>query len=571
MRIASSTFFILLSTMQLAVNQEDTNILLGERNTLDDSILDKYRTAGHITQSVIKYVVHLINDAYHLNKTLRPYTVQELCILGDSMMAKLLSTVYNNTDKVREKGMAHPVSIDVNEYVSNMSPELDAQTPPITLLPGDVVTITAGAHIDGYTSLASHTVVIYPPGVEIDGEVKPAGPLLGSKADAVVAAYIATEAVVALLGLALTPEKIAAVPNLTTQSEISGSTIRSVVDGIAECFGCAVVPGSKVRRIRRFLAGQAEGIVAERDFKGVVWDESTQEAQLVQKSLGSSLIVHSGTTAPGTNVLSAVPTDEFVVQPGEVYHVDVRMCSTGDFEQKGLVTVEDVEEKPTVFIRDVAVTHHLRLKGARKLLGIVDRNFSVYPFKLSHTCESFPIDVDQDVARQLEAIRGEYKVHRLGLSELTNRYLARPKPVQIVKLVPLEKILTTANPTGKHGIDASKLTLPGREIPLPQLGISAVKLKSLLKYGVPATSVAREASTVVLNNLTKEVVRLTGGNKAARPSWVHSNKQLQGQTAGVVQTLSQLVQDTRFGIKVKEVQPYKMSPAVLHMDEAVPL
>lgn len=561
--------------MQLAVNQEDTNILLSERNTLSESVLDKYRTAGHISQTVLKYVIQLINDSYHLNKTERPHTIQELCVLGDSMLMKLLGNVYNNTDKVREKGIAHPVSIDVNEYVNNVSPELDVHSPEYTFNQGDVVTITLGAQIDGYTALSSHTVVIYPPGVLVDNELKPAGPLLGAKADAVAATYIATEAVVALLGLALTPEKISSVPGLENASAITGSSIRSIVDSIAESFGCVVVPGSKVRRVRRFLAGQAEGIVAERDFKGVVWDESSQEASLLQKSTGSQLIVHDKEHAPSTNNSTAIPSDEFVVEAGEVYNVDLKLCSTSEFTDKGLITLEDLDDpqmKPTVFIRDVAITHHLRLKSARRLLGIVDRQFSVYPFKLTHTCDSFPINFEEgNIPEQLEAIKKEIKVHKLGLSELTNRYLARGKPIQAVKHVPYSKILNTSNPTGKHGIDAAKLTLPGKEIPLPLLGISAVKLKSLLKFGVPATAVSRESTTIVLNNINNEVVRLTGGNKAVRPLWVHSKYQLSGPYAALVEALSRLVQDQRFGIKVKEVQPYKLNTTVLNLEETMQL
>lgn len=561
--------------MQLAVNQEDTEILLTERNQLSEQVLEKYRTAGQITQTTLKYVAQLINDSYHLGKTERPYTIQELCVLGDSMAYKLLGNVYTNTEKVREKGMAHPVSIDVNEYVNNVSPELDANTEQYTFQQGDVVTITAGAQIDGYTALLSHTVVIYPPGVVIDNELKPAGPLMGAKADAIAAAYIATEAVVALLGLALTPEKIASVPGLENTTIISGSVIRSIADSIAESFGCVVIPGSKVRRVRRFLAGQAEGIVAERDFKGVVWDESSQEASLLRKSTGTDLVLHDNKQAASTNNVSSIPTDDFIVLPGEVYNIDLKLCSTTDFEEKGLVTLEDVDDinlKPTVFIRDVAITHHLKLKSARRLLGIVDRQFSVYPFKLTHTCDSFPVNFEAgNVAEQLDQIRKEIKQHKLGLSELANRYLARPKPIQVVKHVPFHKILTTSNPTGRHGVDAAKLTLPGKEIPLPALGISAVKLKSLLKFGSFAPAVARESTTIILNNLNSEVIRLTGGNQALRPSWVHSKYQISGAYVQSVQALSALVQDSRFGIKVKEVQPFKLNSDVLNLQETMQL
>lgn len=544
---------------KLAVHPDDADILLKEKNTLDSHVIDKYRAAGSIAQTSLKYIIQLINDSYHLSKTERPYTAEELCILGDSMIAKLLSGCYNNKDKVREKGISHPVTIEVNEYVSNVSPELDSESPR-TFEAGDIVTISLGAHIDGYTALASHTLVIYPPGVMIDNELRPEGPLLGSKADAIVACNIATRAVMALLGLAVHPEMIAWIPELQNQSNvITGSMIRQVVDEIARSFHCVVVPGSKVRRVRRFLSGQAEGVVAEREFKGVVWDESNQEEALLKKGSGSDLVVHDGRPAASTDVNSAVPSDDFVVQVGEVYNIDLIFAGTADFEEQGLITLELVEEpKSTIYIRDIAIQHALRLKSARQLLGFVDRNCSVFPFKLSHTCDSFPIDIDLgDVDEQISKIKSEITSRKLGLHELANRYLARPKPVQIAKHVPFSKILSASNPTGKHGVDAAKLTLPGRELPLPALEVSALKLKSLLKFGSPATATARESTTVLLSSVNKEILRLTGGNASAKPSWVHSQYKVNELVGGLLASLSRLLDETE-QFKVSEVQPMKL-------------
>lgn len=555
-----------MQVAKLAVHQDDADILLKEKNTLDAKVIDKYRTAGYIAQTTLKYLIQLINDSYHLHKTERPYSVQELCVLGDSMMVKLLSNVYNNTDKVREKGISHPVTIEVNEYVSNVSPELDVSTEQQIFQAGDIVTLSLGAHIDGYTALSSHTLVIYPPGVMIDNELKPEGPLLGSKADAIVACSIATRAVIALLGLAVHSELIPWIPELQNSGNvISGSVIRQLVDRIAASFGCVVVPGSKVRRVRRFLSGQAEGVVAERDFKGVVWDESNQEEALLTKAAGTDLIVRDANTGAATSTSSAIPTDDFVVEAGEVYNVDLRMCGVAEFGEKGLVTLQEVEDvKPSIYIRDVAITHQLRLKSARQLLGYVDKHCSVYPFKLSHTAASFPVDFEAgNFVGQLDQIRSEIKARKLGLTELSNRYLARPKPVQAVRHIPFSKILTASNPTGRHGVDAAKLSLPS-------LGVSALKLKALLKFGVPATSVARESTTVLLNNVDKEVLRLTGGNKTARPSWVHSQHKLAPEVENLVASLNRLL-DEQNDYKVKEVLPLKLNTTVLHLEETMQL
>lgn len=549
--------------MQLAVRQEDADILLKQKNVLDEAIIEKYRVAGQITQTGLTYITSLINNSYHLSST--KLTIQQLCLLTDSFLTKLLSRQYANL--VNEKGIAHPTTINVNELINGFAPEVDDER-SFTFNEGDVVTISLGVHIDGYTSQVSHTMVIYPPSPEL----KPTGPLLGSNADAIVACHIAVETMVALLGTSLSPEKLPA--NLKNQSgTITGQQIRTLVDAIAESFNCIVIPGSKIRRVRRFLAGQAEGIVAERDFKGVVWDESHQETRLLKQATTSTeLVLQDGNKkASQTNNSSAVPTDEFVVLPGEVYQIDIRMVGLQSLNEVGIVTTEEIDHftgknhkqefncKSSIFIRDFAITHQLKLKTARKLLSDIDHEFSVYPFKLDYVGKNFPINLesnDEEIRQQIDAITKDMKSHRLGAAELSNRHLIKAKPVQITKFIPLEQILLTANPTGKHGIDAAKPVLPGMEIPLPKLGISSLKLKSLLKHGKNISNV-RESTTVIINEGNQEVIRLTGGEKTGRPSWTHSQYKLQGELKDTIEYLVQLTKDKRFGIKVKEISPYK--------------
>ncbi|KAK6200251.1 putative metalloprotease [Scheffersomyces amazonensis] len=556
--------------MELAVRQEDADVLLKEKNVLNESVLDKYRTGGQIVQTGLKYIISLINESYHLaSSNGQPISVQELCILGDSFLINLLSKVYTN--QVREKGIASPTTIEVNELANGFSPELDDEG-SFFFTAGDIVTISLGVQIDGYTSQVSHTLVIYPPGIEINNEIKPEGPLLGSKADAICASHIATETLVGLLGLALTPEKLP--EQIKNEGGIHGSTIRNIVDSIAESYSCIVLPGSKVRRVRRFLAGQSEGIVAERDFKGVVWDESHQEERLLKKAPTSQeLILADNKVKPtSTNNSTAIPTDEFIVLPGEVYQIDIRMSSIADFNEVGLITLEEIDQfsgknnrqefnsKSTIHIRDFAINHQLKLRTSRKLLTEIDKNFSVYPFKLSYTSNHFPINLDKDIPEQVENIKQDLKTFKLGLSELNNRHLIKSRPIQLTKFIPLEQILISSNPTGKHGIDLNKPVLPGMEIPLPQLGISSLKLKSLLnKHGKSVPNV-RESTTVIINNVSNgEIIRLTGGSKSSSPSWVHSQYQLKGAYVESINQIGQLLQDKRFGIKVKECYPFKLN------------
>ncbi|KAG7927074.1 hypothetical protein KL925_002445 [Ogataea polymorpha] len=549
--------------MELSVSDKDKSILLEKKNVLSPSVLDKYRLAGQITQTCLAYLTGLINDSYHLGKH-EPYSIAELCLLGDSHMKVALDNAYKN--QVREKGIAQPVTIDVNDVVVGYSPEVDDET-NFKFKAGDIVTINLGCHIDGYTSNLSHTLVIYPPGASV-------GPLLGSSADAICASYIASETVIALLALSLTPEKI---PQSLADGSglIRGSTIRQIVDSIAESFNCVVVPTSKVRRIRRFLAGQAEGIVAERDFKGVVWSEADQELKLLKKSpkfnASQELATYDKTKSARVTASSAVPTDDFVVSPGEVYTVDIKMAPLQATEGPGLITLQAVDNvtganhsneafrpRPSIFVRDVAISHQLKLKTSRKLLSTIDNKLSVYPFKLTHLTSGFPFDLSGDIEQQLRSIQQEMKPARLGLVELANRHLVVAKPILRARFVPLQVILNASTSTGVNGYDAENPVLPGLELPLPRLGLTSLKLKSLLKAS-KEIPVARELSTVVLNGDNNELIRLSGGLSTSKPSWVHSKFQLSGTLAQSVNDLVQLTQDQRFGLKIKECQPMKSS------------
>ncbi|KAH3679062.1 hypothetical protein WICMUC_001257 [Wickerhamomyces mucosus] len=578
--------------MELAVAPQDQDILLRTKNVINESVLNKYRLAGQVSQTALTYLTKLINDSYHLNQGPK-LTTAELCLVGDSFLASYLENVYKSgVNSVNEKGIAQPVTIDVNSVNGGFGPEIDDEESKNFQYfeIGDIVTISLGCHIDGYTANLSHTLVIYPPGEEKDGELRPTGPLLGNKADTIIAAHIANEAVINLLGAALTPEKLPSIFNNNVGSVVTGSLIRQIVDEIATNFKCVVVPGSRVRRIRRFLAGQSEGVVAEKEYKGVVWSEADQEASLLEKASTSQELItlsdKQNLRGKGINQVSAIPTDDFVVTPGEVYIVDLKLASIAEFNEVGLVTLETLDGytgknhdkdsiniKPSIFVRDFAIQHTLKLRTSRQTLNKIDKTRSVYPFKLAHLSEKFPLDLKklhvegpESIKSDIDLVKKEIRNARLGLSEIINHHLAATKNVQVVKFLPLHHILNTANPTGTHGFDAANPTLPGLELPLPRLGVSSLKLKALLKKNSIVIPVAREQSTVVLvqqgisTGGRPELLRLTGGSKTSKPSWVHSNYQLD-ESKDIIKSLLQLIklgQDKRFGINIRETQPVKL-------------
>lgn len=570
--------------MALQISNEDTDFLLNNKNALEDVKLDKYRTAGQVSQSALKFSIGLINDSYHLQKYKKPLYIHEICALTDSFIEQCLKKKFSN--KVTEKGIAHPTTIDVDEIAQGWGPELDdneylsewnkgyidsgsieschgtASAISGILKHGDVVKITVGCHIDGYTAQLSHSIVVYPTVVdEVTGQFVAVGPLLGSKADAIAAAHIAVESVTNLLSCALSIEKL---PRVFPERNVTGRLIRLVVDTIAKAYNCAVVPGSRVRRVRRFLAGQNEGVVAERDVKGVYWVESHQEAEILAGTVGSNALVLQNTASKSTNK-SAIATDEFVVLAGEVYLIDLQMAPLEGL-CSGLVTLQTLDQfsgksrrqdtlvaKSAIICRDFAKQHIMKLKTSRQLLRKLDDK-GVYPTKLSHLSSFFPLDIDNP---DYSSIIKDLKTLRFGLSEVTNNYLATEKPIKICKLIPWNVILDAVNPTGPHGVDAKNLSLPGYEIPLPQLGLSFLKLNSLLKEGI-TIPVARESLTVVLcgSDISStgkvELLKLNGG-VTNTPSWIHSKYEL-NQSDSIAQgifQLAELANNKRFGLTIR--------------------
>ncbi|VUG16157.1 DEBR0S1_09230g1_1 [Brettanomyces bruxellensis] len=236
------------------------------------------------------------------------------------------------------------------------------------------------------------------------------------------------------------------------------------------------------------------------------------------------------------------------------------MAPVNAMEEPGIVTLEVLDEysgknnvegelhpKPSIFLRDVAITYQLKLKSARRLLSRVDKLQPVYPFKLSEVSAHFPLNLSDvhSFGAQISNIHDDMKPDRLGLAEMINQRLVVPKPIWAVRFIPLKQVLKGTSSTGARGYDAENPTLPGMELPLPKLGISALQLKSSLKYAkkLPA---ARELNTIVIDETNKEILRLSGGIDACKPSWVHSNYQLTGLLAQCVSELNKFITRSPF-------------------------
>jgi len=95
-----------------------------------------------------------------LSQCLPGARVVDICEFGTQVIVSQTSKLY--TKKVNgaavERGVAFPVCVSVNDVVCNHSPLASEELE--VLKAGDVVKIDLGCHIDGYISVAAHTLVV---------------------------------------------------------------------------------------------------------------------------------------------------------------------------------------------------------------------------------------------------------------------------------------------------------------------------------------------------------------------------------------------------------------------------
>jgi methionine aminopeptidase len=100
--------------------------------------------------------------------------VSTVCGQVDSFVEEELTKVFSNKkSKKLERGIAFPCCISINEMAAHFSP---CPEDSVKLQNEDLVKIELGAHIDGYSANAAHTIVV-------------GGKSKGRQADVVLAAW----------------------------------------------------------------------------------------------------------------------------------------------------------------------------------------------------------------------------------------------------------------------------------------------------------------------------------------------------------------------------------------------
>lgn len=266
----------------------------------DDLVVTKYKMAAEIVNKVLKEMVEACKPGS---------SVRDLCILGDKKLLEETGKAFKK-DKKLTKGIAFPTCISCNNCICHYSPL--ASEADSTIADGDLVKIDMAAHIDGFIATVAHSFVI---GATAEN------PATGRKADAVMAAHLASEAALRLV-----------------KPGNDNIEVTETVNKVADAFECKPV----------------EGMVSH---------------QLEQNKIdGDKTILLSLTEAQSKE------HDTFAFGLHEVYGVDV-LVSTGDGTNKE-------KDAKTVVFKKTDMTYMLKMKTSREFLSQVTKTYGPMPFNL---------------------------------------------------------------------------------------------------------------------------------------------------------------------------------------------
>merc|ERR1712112_636600 len=276
----------------------------GDKNDLqtiaDDLVVTKYKMAAEIVNKVLKELVEACKpDA----------SVRDLCVLGDKRLTEETGKAFKK-DKKLQKGLAFPTCISVNNCICHYSPLFSE--PDTILADGDMVKIDMGAHIDGFIAVVAHTVVV---GATVDN------PVTGSKADALMAAHLASEVALRLVK-----------PGSETYE------VTETVSKVGEAFDCKPVEGMLSHQLEQNIIDGEKTII-----------QNPSEAQRKEH-------------------------DKFDFELHEVYAIDV-LISTGEGQGR------DRDAKITIY-KKTDETYMLKMKNSREFYSTVQKKFGAMPFNL---------------------------------------------------------------------------------------------------------------------------------------------------------------------------------------------
>lgn len=296
----------------------------------DSDVCTKYQEASKVVNLALSGLV---------SRCLPGVTVGELCKFGNDVITLHCAKLYNKSSsaggggnagtgggekksKKIEKGVAFPVCVSVNDVICNHCPLASEETKPLKA--GDIVKLDLGCHIDGYISVAAHTLIV------------PASPdtlptdISEEMGNVAVAAYNAM-----LIAAA------------SIKAGAKNAAVTKAVQRVATAYGVNPIASVRMHQMKRYVI---DGV------KEVALKEPTAD----DLEAGEEKV------------------EDCAFDQAEVYAVDVAL-STGEGRPRPSGTL-----RTTVFRRNVEAKYRLKVKASRALLGEVDRKYPALPFTLAH-------------------------------------------------------------------------------------------------------------------------------------------------------------------------------------------
>lgn len=142
--------------------EEEIEDEVGEDFSKDPRAMTYLADAGKIADSALNYVLSLCKVGASL---------YDICVKGDAFINSELTKVYTKQKFI--KGVAFPTSISLNEVCGHFSAQSEESGDAHeykTLSEGDVAKIDLGVHINGFSAVTAHTVVVSEKNAAVSGK-----------------------------------------------------------------------------------------------------------------------------------------------------------------------------------------------------------------------------------------------------------------------------------------------------------------------------------------------------------------------------------------------------------------
>nr|AAK25936.1 putative nuclear DNA-binding protein G2p [Arabidopsis thaliana]AAK64125.1 putative nuclear DNA-binding protein G2p [Arabidopsis thaliana] len=183
-----------------------------ELSLTSPEVVTKYKSAAEIVNKALQVV---------LAECKPKAKIVDICDKGDSFIKEQTASMYKNSKKKIERGVAFPTCISVNNTVGHFSPLASDES---VLEDGDMVKIDMGCHIDGFIALVGHTHVLQE------------GPLSGRKADVIAAANTAADVALRLVR----PGK-------------KNTDVTEAIQKVAAAYDCKIVEGVLSHQLKQHV------------------------------------------------------------------------------------------------------------------------------------------------------------------------------------------------------------------------------------------------------------------------------------------------------------------------------